>query len=378
MSSNPNLGHLYHDGSISSVFIKLDVQEKLRTRELNARENKYLEKYTNILDRAKTVISRQNAREQRDVKSHLRDIRWKTPTLKSGLRRETQRELNVRTQGAERQTLSLPSVRPQSDNRELVLVSSWSVYSNARVRNHSAQEKTSGKERLSWDPAAQALNTRTSNFQKKTEHITRVLHRLYNRGEERKRKEQATTVLDILGQESREELEKALFTLRGTPAGDVIEDILRERQFVSKKSETKTPSTSAVPAANVTEKVDNDGTNSDSAYGSGFLPTLPESDNVCIENLPRKPININKWVENGGTLVTAVFDGDDGHHLSSVLGNASDTEPHVSGGLKWMELFNAPELWRQKVGRVQRPTRKPKAVSLVTLTGRRRTTLMKK
>ncbi|XP_052768012.1 uncharacterized protein LOC128208489 [Mya arenaria] len=390
MSLNPDLGHLYHDNNISSVFTKLDVQEKLRTREINARESKYLEKYSKVIDRASKVCQRRTEKEKREIETQLRDIRWRTPRLTTALRQESERE-RVKKHAHS----SIPEVNASHEKR-LVLVSSWSVYSSSRVKKFSALESNRSSEVRQSSRLGSSVSGRTANFTKQTKNVTRALHRLYNRSFERRSQQQNMTVLDILGRESREELEKALFALRGTPAGDLIEDILCNKELVSKQEFKTQPSESVKQETNGTMYVAgiSDGSNSDSAYGSGHLPKIHSASepDITLDFLKTMPVkgvgtlrpnlgssDIRNWLDKSGNLVTSVFEQEDAHQLSSVLGNASDTQP-VAANTKWTEIFKTPELWRQRGGKVTpaSATRQPRTVNLVTLTGKRRQTMLRR
>ena len=91
MSLNPKLGHLYHDYSITNTITALDAKEKMKTREINARESKYLERYSCVLDRAKYTCRRRNEWEQRNVRKDLENIKTKTMSLDKSLKTESQR-----------------------------------------------------------------------------------------------------------------------------------------------------------------------------------------------------------------------------------------------------------------------------------------------
>lgn len=396
MSLNPALGHLYHDDRINGVFTALDVKDKLRTREINARESKQFEKYESMVNRAMSVCRRRYEYEQRHVRNNLSDIRWKTPTLTSSLRRESERTREHERPHTYNGRVSLPDVNRKHDaspdsRKELVLVSSWSVFSNKRTRTFSAPEQTTYARSASSRGSLNQVSSRARAFTKKTQQVTHNLHRLYKNSVERKLKEHNTTVLDILGRESKEELEKALFVLRGTPAGDAIEDILRARQFVSNGNNNSSLAKRTVSDIFVTQ-LDTDENKAQSVVSleseGTSLPTLTSgTGNLFIRgNIDRNNNEFaesptNKSISTCQDIKTAlsdnVFDSEDPQLMSSVLGNASDTDP-CPKSIKWTEIFKAPELWRQQHRNVRTDFKTPRAVSLVTLTGKRRQTMLKR
>lgn len=454
MSLNPEIGHLYHDGYISNMCITLDVKEKLRTREINARESKYLDKYSHGLDRAKAVCRRRNEWEQRCVRNQLKNIKLKTPSLTESLRRESEREQT--RQRATCTGLVLPNVHGKHTTYTMndytyggkeierpVFVSSWSVYSNRMLRYHSAPAEldignsSDEVQHVTYRYSLKGGNRRSkmANNIKKTEQVAKTLHKLYTQNVERKRKEQNMTVLDVLGKESKEELEKALFVLRGTIAGDAIEDILKERERVYKQQEGESVETKMFSMPNSNEhmnrsndvfvtqinnnaarevtEVSNDafrdvqnnnlsiGTHlaywgdgregnehckqsNDNMNEVGTLKPTLYSNTVPIQSDSSDSMRFTssdkllykRWkLDQEMTNVNEVFERDATWMMSSTLGNASDNGPGRAC-LRWTDLFKAPELWKQKkTGNVNNKHRS-NALTVVTLTGKRRHTML--
>lgn len=415
MSLNPELGHLYHDGSIQSVFTALDVQDKLRTREINARETKTLDKYLHILDRAKSVCRRRNEFEQRHVKEELSGIKSKSPTLKSSLRKESMIAKNLRLENGRRSTVTgskLPSlsvnsadaqdVRSRENKKDIAFVSLWSVYSDGnRVRNFSAPEGrkfTMSRENRILQTCDAVKSAKTPSYVKRTEQITSSLHKLFSQSRERKFKESSKTVLEVLGKGSKEELEKALFVLRGTRIGNVIEDILHERQLVTEQPKSKSSpllsdlSSEESENGDFMEKTDIENNslvraevpqdsfkvcgmqkseqtafgNVEASSSQGFqLPTLKTLSNPGTEDNDNDNIDLNKLLKRDKSI------------NSSNFANPSEKSTAAAPPMKWTELFKAPELWKQSQD-AKRVKVSPKMLNIVTITGKRRQTMLKR
>lgn len=427
MSTNPALGHLYHDQSISSALTALNFQEKMKTRTINAREMKHLDKYTRSIDRAKGVCKRRNEWEQKNLRHQLKTIEWKTPSLARSLRTESERQKNLRPSFSAAK-LVLPKLH-HCDNivttdesndkvgRHPVYVSSWSVYSNGRAQVRSAPElyrKDSVNELDSrsfhprYSPDGDDARTRTASFMKKTEQVTKTLHRLYTQSLERKVKEQQTTVLDVLGKESKEELEKALFVLRGTPAGDLIEEILRDKEFVTKQQNDSNNGDLGIESGSVDHIEVNEvieASNNDDGIlkfqSNCRVDEGMDTNNYDLDNMKTEMIDYSV-LQHGSAIslasvpaskllrerqsrtksknasdVNDMFERDESWFMSSTIANASDTGaiPH---GLRWTDIFKTPELWKQNKRRNKYDPFHKKDVSLVTSTGKRRQTMLKK
>ena len=437
MSSNPDLGHLYHDGNICSLYLKLNVQDQIKTREINAREMKTLDQYSRALDRAKSVCRINNEWEQKYLRTQLKDIRYKTPSLTNSLRQESQRLKNERI--SSESGSYLPNIKhnqsisgsfstpPFKEKQTPILISSWSVYSNCAPRNRSAPvfgNLEANRERQKEREENNVQNTKSIGFVKKAEQVSRSLHKLYTQAFERKWKENNTTVLDLLGKESREELEKALFVLRGSRAGDVIEDILNDREYVSKNKVQTSQQNGSSGSSTKSEQSEisddfrtrnngkskrsesSDGYDDDSftealkdefSLGSDSVKFCGKRDRKDLCRLKEthddiklsfKPRNSNCG-ENGSIkynqmrnndemddIAAEVFKRDDAWMMSSTLANASDVDSGPA--LRWTDLFKTPEVWKQNKGNRKNIKQTPKALSLVTLTGKRRHTMMKR
>ena len=418
MSLIPGLGHLYHDGNLNNVFTNLDVQDKLRTREMNAREAKSLDKYIHVIDRAQKVCKRRNEHEQRFVREELTGIKWKTQTLKSSLKQESQRMKRQKLHKLYGPDVKLPSIHGVHGSdvtydvmgyvtkKNLVVVSDRSIYSSGdRARNYSAPEqrrmlnsRESGLNQ-SWRCETSA---RAPSYVRRSEQVATSLHKLFEQSKERKLRESEMTVLDVLGKGSKEELEKALFVLRGTTIGNAIEDILHHRRMVTQKTSTRASKATSISSASSSASRGDSGfdvlsstTDSDddkvSTTPSGDLSLrldyLPTETNLLELNsshsalkrgqeLPKIFPKIGSY-EEPETELTHMFRR--GNSVgSSVMANASDKSSVAKGAsMKWTEIFKAPELWKQSQQN-KRGTVAQKTLSLVTLTGKRRQTLLKR
>ncbi|KAH9489504.1 hypothetical protein Btru_046902 [Bulinus truncatus] len=80
-----DISHLYHDSHFTSMAIELAVKEKLRTREMNAREDRALEVTSQGYNRAKLICERNGSFEKWRVGQSLRKIRQRTPGLDNSL-----------------------------------------------------------------------------------------------------------------------------------------------------------------------------------------------------------------------------------------------------------------------------------------------------
>jgi hypothetical protein len=78
----------------NNTFTALDAKEKLRTRQINAREGKQLKRFNQTLDRAYTVLTKRQDWEKNHIEQDLHIIQLKTPSLEKSLKRESDAENN--------------------------------------------------------------------------------------------------------------------------------------------------------------------------------------------------------------------------------------------------------------------------------------------
>ncbi|CAL1541641.1 unnamed protein product [Lymnaea stagnalis] len=86
-----DMGHLYHDSYFSSLAIELAVKEKLKTREVNAREDRALEQTGRSFDKAKSICEKNTTFERWKVGQSLQRIWERTPGLDNSLKVEKAR-----------------------------------------------------------------------------------------------------------------------------------------------------------------------------------------------------------------------------------------------------------------------------------------------
>ena len=246
MSLNPKLGHLYHDHSISNSYTVLDAKEKMKTREINARESKYLDKYTCVLEKAKYICQRKNNWEQRHLRKQLESINTKTMSLDKGLKRESQRMklfddvLNEEDSRSSRPATFI-NTRLLRNRQRNNFISSRSLFSNvsSEQQNSVKQSKINDEINGRYGDNSKYVLSKTEKLVRKADQVTKSLHKLYTRNLEKRWKDANRTIIDVLTSESNDELQRALFVLRGTHAGNLIEDILREREL-SKRARSET------------------------------------------------------------------------------------------------------------------------------------------
>ena len=420
MTMNPRIGHLYHDHSISNAFTALDARESMRTREINAREAKQLEKYSHVIDRARNTCLKHNDLEQRSMRKSLEDIKSKTPSLAKSLYRETdRRRWKDFDRGKGYRGLNDPASSQSTRTKKIQSsVNPWSVFSQSYTHGgYSETDMCGTNDRTGFksvDVNQISCNlrggplTRSEMLVRKAENITKALHDLYTKGLARKWRENNTTVLEILGKESKEELEKALFLLRGTATGDIIEDILKEKELVSKHSDNRNslyknhrnksgPSTDVlitdmfgldrdIADKGSHESVDsqNQSKNSDpSVDAEKVLLNLEDviSDQSKLTRWNRasneltKMTDKTKHVDDKDVDISDIFEKDATWTMSSIIANPSENglNPRT---MKWTQLLKAPELWKTSTVKAA-VVKKQKPVSLVTLAGKRRRTLLK-
>lgn len=89
---NPEVSHLYHDSHFSGLSGgTLEARERMRAREVNAREERLLRQQDEHLQQAKEVCRKRSRWEQDSVRRDLRAILERTPTFTRTLRDEKQK-----------------------------------------------------------------------------------------------------------------------------------------------------------------------------------------------------------------------------------------------------------------------------------------------
>ena len=76
-----DIRHLIDDAFYGAESIKLDVQNRLRTKEQRAREERLLEYHNHLIDRARLITERAHRYERATLEQNLRDIKARTIAL---------------------------------------------------------------------------------------------------------------------------------------------------------------------------------------------------------------------------------------------------------------------------------------------------------
>lgn len=82
LQGSDEAAHLFNDSLYGDIFTEIDVKERLRTREQNAREDRAFQFQSRIIDRARDVQDRRMSHEQKMVRNLLYDIQARTANLK--------------------------------------------------------------------------------------------------------------------------------------------------------------------------------------------------------------------------------------------------------------------------------------------------------
>ncbi|KAL3874315.1 hypothetical protein ACJMK2_037347 [Sinanodonta woodiana] len=397
MSLHSNLGHLYHDSCISNMFTILDAKEKLKTREINAREARHLESYSKIMDRAKEICRRRNEWEQSTVRRQLKIINCRTPSLERGLRQETER-----LRYYEESLLSFSSKAPLKASFLSTPVPSrqrsktWNMLRNSSSQKSNINRPFSVRLANTLVDDTKEKHDKISMLSRRSELVTRALHRLYTRSLERRWIEGNKSVLEIISSESQEQIMKARVVLRGTEAGAMFDAILgyhdTRRSTISSSgsaddnisagNDTNSSLTSPDITDNSNDKFDNSDTDIEK---QAILATnnrmYGETDSAWKRSHLNKDehvelshgLDVIKWLPN-------ILPEDlESEFVSSMVVNPSVDHKleHQAGRIRWTDIFRTPELWKQNVTSHIFQRRKPKSKSLVTLTARYRKTMIK-
>ncbi|KAK3092729.1 hypothetical protein FSP39_006633 [Pinctada imbricata] len=410
MSLNPALGHLYHDSSFGDIAIRLDAHEQLRTRQRNRREDRQLGKYSQTLERAKTICERRYQWEENEVRHQLQSIQSRTPTLEKGLQKESERLNRYQESISERrlQLLSRASTGSKTISR---VTTAKTVDSNAtsigKLSNNSSQWNSknvlSRNFHLPSDVSSRSNTARTFseeedlnipksqvNFIKKAENIAKCLHKLYRR--KRERKYANRHLMEYVRSDNKELLMKARVFYKDTEAVQVLEKIL------TAKGEGDLDQ-NEVPTTAISDN------NSGSSEKQNRTEDQPKKRVYINELIMNRNIPVNEELsqsseEEVAEVATAVaaeipdnplvlqnsnqpMEIKDSPIVSSVLVNPSvssfemyDNPPPRK--VKWSDNLGGPELWKlyyekQKLANMKEERKK----SLVTITARYRRTLVR-
>ncbi|XP_033735068.1 uncharacterized protein LOC117323749 [Pecten maximus] len=366
MSLIPEIGHLYHDFSISNAYTSLDAREQLRTRQINAREDKQLGKYTEVIDKAKVICKRRREWEEDSLRRQLRVLQTKTPSIQRGLRQETERLRRYESSMMSRNSTSGLRIqsRMTSVSEKATLYShQWPSHtmmsmphsSRSRQGGESRRTFTSSTDSSSGSTARSDHNTENQvNFMKRAERVTKELHKLYRRHKERKSSNQQ--LIDILRVNNKELLMKARIFFKDEESTAVLESLLSGEQ-----SEQKNVKFQRDAALFSEEENENNHMLIADSSDHGLIPAVGK-DSFKDHSVIRQD---NSDTESGP--------------VSSTIANASDNESHaMQGRTKWTEIFKTPELWKMYVNDRNTRNKKQDAVSsLVTITARYRRTMVR-
>lgn len=259
----PELGHLYHDSSISNSSVILDAKEYLKTREINAREQRHLGQLSKYLDRAKTASEKVKNHEKWCVRESLRALHIKTPTIEKGLQRETERLRRMReryqeelspvsngvhgsrvpsgysrsasdfmfmpySERSSRLSRLNPSIFPKLSSPAVAVTSPGSVYHSttlpSRQRFSSSSCKADRKFYLKKAVPVGKPKPQNSgaNFVRRADHVVKSLHRLYRRFIEREEKQRGKHIFDVLDPSSQGILDRARMVLGHEATNEMI------------------------------------------------------------------------------------------------------------------------------------------------------------
>ncbi|XP_069117565.1 uncharacterized protein [Argopecten irradians] len=366
MSLIPEIGHLYHDFNISNAYTALDAREQLRTRQINAREDKQLGKYTEVLDKAKVICKRRREWEEDSMRRQLRVLQTKTPSLDRSLRQETERLRRYESTMMSRNSRS--GMRTHSEMTSIsgkgtLHTHQWPSHtmmsmpqsSRSRYGAESRRTFTSGTDSSSGSTTRSEHNTETQiNFIKRAERVTKELHKLYRRHKERKSSNH--DLIDILRYNNKELLMKARIFFKDDEATAALESILS-----GERSEQKNG-----------VKFQNDSV-LDTDIKNGNDDAL-----ASVHAEHDSPTAVGRDLSSLSVLRHEFSDTESGP-VSSTIANASDTDSHtMQGRTKWTEIFKTPELWKMYVDNRSARNKKQDAVSsLVTITARYRRTMVR-
>ncbi|XP_005105442.1 uncharacterized protein LOC101862967 [Aplysia californica] len=190
------MSHLYHDGSRGGPTIELDVKEQMRTREVNAREERNFEKKSRTFEKAKVLCEKNTTWERWRVGQTLHTIWERTPRLERSLAIE-----KARVEALQRAILARSYKRP--DNvpvpqpmviREDVVRSQLTKSAQKkkrrrdRARQRMRRQKAEQEKPLNTDVGVQERHVqKPPDFVKRSEHVVKALARLNWRQETRRR-----------------------------------------------------------------------------------------------------------------------------------------------------------------------------------------------
>lgn len=314
MALNASLGHLYHDGNINDMCIRLDAKEHLQVKERNTRESNYLGKYIRTVDRSKRVCMRLREWEQEMTRKQLDTINTKTQSLEDYLKKEGDKLRRCKE-------TFLDTSSPVKRIRD--------YHSHIGGRFQLPPTTTETTENVSlWLPPKNSFTTpediKVQSLKRRVGIITKSLRKMYSENTKRRNEVLSQSLEEIIGTDAKKELDKAKVILKATSAADEVDAMLGRNQIALTKFKL-----------------------------------------FCHNTDPRELYSYkdDKTNENKDLI-------------SSVLVNPSeecdsDADTHM---MKWTDLFPAPQVWKQKH---LYAIRKAKMTSIVTLTAKYRNSMLK-
>lgn len=358
--------HLYHDSVTNNAYTALDAKEKLRTRQINAREGKQLKRFNQTLDRAYTVLTKRQDWEKNHIQQDLHIIQLKSPSLEKSLKRESDAENNQNRRLPIITTSSNSLIKSRSSGKSSNSSGS-STHRTTSVRRHNGGKITSMDLRYSAE-SVPVVEARTAPetltvYMKKADVVARNLHRLYKR--KRERTSYIRQAVEIIRANNLELLNEARVY--------ILDKSLSDKDNEGKHyKESDVEDIDSVHKEDVKEEV-----GESHEEGVHFATSKENEDEHRLTLIEPDENNNNKQNVNKTKDLIKILPSIE--RVSSVIVNPSDSssvfdEKHA----KWTDIFRIPEMWklfdnRKKVKQVT----KPAPPSLVTIRGKLRKTLLR-
>ncbi|XP_071163062.1 uncharacterized protein [Mytilus edulis] len=384
---NFGIEHLYHDADISSNFTSLDAKEKMRTRQAHAREEKQLKRFNTTLERAHTVLIKRQDWEKNNIQQELHIIKLKSASLDKGLKKEEEAELIKRAR-------KLPAITKSSNSLVKSNFSDSSSNGSTTQRSHSFRRHgTITSVDLRYSAEVNFTPSVETNppidivtvYMKKADVVTRNLHRLYKRKQERN--SYIKEAVKIIRQNNSVLLDEAkLYTRNKELLKDLELHKQKERSSSEKTTEREIRDVDEA-STSVTFEIHNKDDNSlnkesNSVNKKGNIINKEGNiqnaeENIDCDNVIIEDSNISSEVVPDDIIddVTVLPDVEP---ASSVVANPSESGSDFDDkNAKWTDIFKIPEMWKVFDGRkkVKQITKPPPA--LVTLRGKLRKTLLR-
>lgn len=366
--------HLYHDSVTNNTFTALDAKEKLRTRQINAREGKQLKRFNQTLDRAYTVLTKRQDWEKNHIEQDLHIIQLKTPSLEKSLKRESDAENN--------QNKRLPLITTSSNSLiksrlsgKSSSSSGSSTHRTTSVRRNNGGKITSMDLRYSAE-SVPPVEVRTSPetatvYMKKADVVARNLHRLYKR--KRERTSYIREAVEIIRANNHELLNEARLYSLNKSLSDKDHDEKHDKESDVEDSNSVQKEDVKVKAVGSNEESVNFATSKESENEN----RKEREDENRLTLIEQDENNNNKQNVNKTKDLIKILPNIE--RVSSVIVNPSDSSSVFDEkNAKWTDIFRIPEMWklfdnRKKVKQVT----KPAPPALITIRGKLRKTLLR-